>query len=99
MNNQVEASTEFAKSFNKDHEEDFRRKRVRRIRRRKDESPDTAALIIFMRTTESLRMKYWIHLLWSYNESVQNALRRFELLQTFFSLRLQTLIQRKLKKS
>ncbi|CAB4023989.1 Hypothetical predicted protein [Paramuricea clavata] len=45
VNNQVKASVEFAKSFDQDPEEDFRRKRVRRMSRGQDDNPDTAASI------------------------------------------------------
>lgn len=53
MNNQVKASVPFAKSFDRDPEEDFRWKRVRKMSRRKDDNPDTATSIEFTRAIKS----------------------------------------------
>ena len=47
MNNQIQSSVEFAKSLGLNPEEEFARKRPRRVSSRVDDHPETAAAIQF----------------------------------------------------
>ena len=78
MNNQVKASVEFAKSFDQDPEEDFRRKRVRRMSRRHDYNPDTAACIEFYAHYRKLMIEVLDSLITEYKGNVQQCLENIQ---------------------
>ena len=78
MNNQVKASVEFAKSFDQDPEEDFRRKRVRRMSIRQDDNPDTAASIEFYAHYRKLMIEVLDSLITEYKKNVQQCLEKIQ---------------------
>ena len=78
MNNQVKASVKFAKSFDRDPEEEFRRKRVRRISRRQDDNPDTSASIEFYAHYRKCMIEVLDSLIMEYRDDVKQCLEKIK---------------------
>ena len=64
--------------FDQDPEEDFRRKRVRRMSRRQDDNSDTATSIEFYAHYRKLMIEVLDSLITEYKENVQQCLEKIQ---------------------